>query len=154
MIGDGPGLKAAKARATANITLLPPQPFERLEQEMRRARAFIFAPEEDFGITPVEAQAAGTPVIAYGAGGVLETVRPLEQPKPTGLFFEHQTPEAIRRAVGKFEQHAGCFSAHHCRENALRFAARHFRERYVRLVTDAWRDHGGRIDGMDRPKVA
>ncbi|MEZ5935249.1 MAG: glycosyltransferase [Alphaproteobacteria bacterium] len=154
VIGDGPGLKAAKARATPNITLLPPQPFERLEQEMRRAKAFIFAPEEDFGITPVEAQAAGTPVIAYGAGGVLETVCPLDQPKPTGLFFEHQTPEAIRGAIARFEQNAGSFSAKACRDNALRFATPHFRERYVRLVTETWQDHGGRVDTMDRPKVA
>ena len=87
VIGDGPGLKAAKQRATPNITLLPPQPFETLERHMREAKAFIFAPEEDFGITPVEAQAAGTPVIAYGAGGVLETVRDLDQQEPTGPLF-------------------------------------------------------------------
>ncbi|MDH3659064.1 MAG: glycosyltransferase family 4 protein [Alphaproteobacteria bacterium] len=154
VIGDGPGLKAAKARATPNITLLPPQPFEALERHMRRAKAFIFAPEEDFGITPVEAQAAGTPVIAYGAGGALETVRDLEQTKPTGLFFDAQTPESIRRAVGRFEQNADAITAEHCRENALRFAAHHFRARYVSLVVEAWQAAGGDILDRDEPKVA
>jgi glycosyltransferase involved in cell wall biosynthesis len=155
VIGDGPGLKAAKARATANITLLPPQPFEVLEREMRRAKAFIFAPEEDFGITPVEAQAAGTPVIAFGAGGVLETVRPLGQPKATGLFFQAQTAEAIRHAVTRFEDNSDSFDAQNCRENALRFATSHFQERYARIVSEAWEAHGGKVDRViDQPKVA
>ncbi len=155
VIGDGPGLKAAKARATANITLLPPQPFEALEREMRRAKAFIFAPEEDFGITPVEAQAAGTPVIAFGAGGVLETVRPLGQPKPTGLFFEAQTPEAIRQAIQIFEDNIDSFSAKSCRESALRFAKPQFQASYARLVTEAWKAHCGGVDAVsDQPKVA
>lgn len=154
VIGDGPGLNAAKLRATPNITLLPPQPFEALERQMRRARAFIFAPEEDFGITPVEAQAAGTPVIAFGAGGVLETVRPLDHAKPTGLFFAAQTPEAIQQAVHRFEERADSFSAQHCRDNAMRFAARHFQERYIGTVTDAWAAHGGKVEDLDRPKVA
>jgi glycosyltransferase involved in cell wall biosynthesis len=154
VIGDGPGLKAAKARASANITLLPPQPFDRLEQEMRRAKAFIFAPEEDFGITPVEAQAAGTPVIAFGRGGILETVRPLGQSRPTGLFFDQQTPDAIREAVQTFEQNAGLFEATHCRDNAARFATRHFHNRYINVISEAWLDHGGRIDDKKEPKVA
>jgi glycosyltransferase involved in cell wall biosynthesis len=155
VIGDGPGLKAAKARASSNITLLPPQPFEALEREMRRAKAFVFAPEEDFGITPVEAQAAGTPVIAFGAGGALETVRPLGQTKPTGLFFETQTPDAIRRAVRTFEDNSDSFDAQNCRENALRFAKIHFRDHYTRLVTKAWEAHGGKVDILaDQSKVA
>jgi glycosyltransferase involved in cell wall biosynthesis len=154
VIGDGPGLAGERARAPANVSLLGFQPFEVLRRHMAAAKALIFAAEEDFGITPVEAQAAGTPVIAYGAGGVLETVRPLGQPKPTGLFFQAQTPEAIRRAVGEFEQNADSFSPRHCRDNALRFATRHFRERYIRIVTEAWKDHGGRVETMDRPKVA
>lgn len=159
VIGDGPGLKAAKARATANVTLLPPQPFDALERHMRKAKAFIFAPEEDFGITPVEAQAAGTPVIAFGAGGVLETVRDLEtMAEPTGLFFDAQTPEAIRQAILRFERHAGSFDAETCRNNALRFAAKHFKAGYTGFVTDAWKDRGGRLAGEDqsesRSKVA
>lgn len=154
VIGDGPGLKAAKARATANITFLLPQPFEALEREMRQAKAFIFAPEEDFGITPLEAQAAGTPVIAYGAGGVLETVRDLDQPKPTGLFFEAQTAEAIQHAVHRFEREGAAISAAHCRENAEDFATLHFQKRYIDLVAEAWQASGGQIDSMTEPKVA
>ena len=154
VIGDGPGLKAAKARATPNVTFLPPQPFEALEREMRKAKAFIFAPEEDFGITPVEAQAAGTPVIAYGAGGALETVRDLDRPKPTGLFFEAQTPEAIQKAVHRFEREGDLITTAHCRSNAEHFAAPNFQRRYVQLVAEAWRSAGGRFEGMDRPKVA
>lgn len=154
VIGDGPGLKAAKARATSNITILPPQPFPALADQMRRAKAFIFAPEEDFGITPVEAQAAGTPVIAYGAGGALETVRDLAQPRPTGLFFDAQTPEAIRRAVRRFEEHGTTIDAADCRANAENFATSHFQMRYRHLVTEAWHDHGGRIEQLEQAKVA
>ncbi|MEM9443115.1 MAG: glycosyltransferase [Pseudomonadota bacterium] len=155
VIGDGPGQPTAAAKAGGNITLLPPQPFEVLEREMRHAKAFIFAPEEDFGITPVEAQAAGTPVIAFGAGGVLETVRPLGQPKPTGLFFHAQTPEAIRHAVQKFEDNIDCFAAQDCRENALRFAAPHFRHRYTQIISEAWQNHGGSVQrSLGEPRVA
>jgi glycosyltransferase involved in cell wall biosynthesis len=154
VIGDGPGLEAAKARATSNITILPPQPFEALQRQMSVAKALIFAPEEDFGITPVEAQAAGTPVIAYGAGGVLETVRALGQPAPTGLFFDAQTPEAIRAAVQRFEREGQVIRPEHCRENAERFAAAHFQRDYVAAVTDAWLGHGGRLDRPVASKVA
>ncbi len=154
VIGDGPGLKAAKARATSNITILPPQPFHELERHMREARAFIFAPEEDFGITPVEAQAAGTPIIAYGAGGVLETVRDLDQSEPTGLFFEAQTPEAIRATVQRFEQQGNVINPEHCRKNAERFTASNFRRDYLDHVRDAWLDHGGKIEDVASTKVA
>ncbi len=154
VIGDGPGLNAARRLATPNVTILPPQPFEVLAQHMRNAKALIFAPEEDFGITPVEAQAAGTPVIAYGAGGVLETVRNLEQRKPTGLFFDAQTPEAIRTAVQRFEQQGHVIKPEHCRENAQRFAASRFARGYVDAVTDAWLHHGGKIDTPASPRVA
>ncbi len=154
VIGDGPGLKAAKQRATPNITLLPPQPFDVLERNMREAKAFIFAPEEDFGITAVEAQAAGTPVIAFGAGGVLETVRSLDQQEPTGLFFDAQTPDAIRAAVERFEQQSDVIKPEHCRKNADRFAASYFKRDYINTVTDAWLDHGGGVDKGLSPKVA
>ena len=154
VIGDGPGLKSAKASATSNITILPPQPFEKLVRCMQEAKAFVFAAEEDFGITPVEAQAAGTPVIAYRAGGVLETVNPLSHRSPTGLFFDEQTPDAIRLAIQRFEQQGGCIKPEHCQENAARFAARFFRRDYVDTVTDAWLEHGGKVGKSASTKVA
>ncbi len=150
VIGDGPGLERARARATPNVTLLGFQPFAALHHHLGAAKALIFAAEEDFGITPLEAQACGTPVIAYGAGGALETVRGLDQAKPTGLFFEAQTPEAIAAAVLRFEREAGGIRPDDCRANALRFAPERFREAYLEQVALAWRRHGGRVaEGVD-----
>src|SRR6266404_5804267 len=88
VIGDGPEMKKIKSVAGENVTILGHQPFDVLVDHLRRARAFVFAAEEDFGISVVEAQACGTPVIAYGKGGALETVRDLSEPRPTGMFFD------------------------------------------------------------------
>ena len=88
-------------------------------------------------------------MIAYGAGGALETVRDLAEPRPTGLFFDAQTPEAIRQAVRRFEDHGSSIDPADCRANAERFAAPLFRRCYRSLVADAWRRHGG---GIDRPE--
>lgn len=79
VIGEGPALKRIRRQAPANVQFLGYQPADILRNHMRRARAFIFAAEEDFGIIPVEAQACGTPVIAFGKGGVRETVVALER---------------------------------------------------------------------------
>ena len=87
-------------------------------------RAFLFAAQEDFGIAPVEAQAAGTPVIAYGRGGVRESIRGLDDRVPTGVFFDAQTPQAVADAVREFETATARISAAACRENALRFSRR------------------------------
>lgn len=143
VIGDGQGFARARAAATPNVSLLGRLPFSELCDHMQRARALIFAAEEDFGITPVEAQAAGTPVIAYGAGGALETVRGLDHESPTGLFFEAQTPEAIADAVRRFEQVAPSIPPERCRAHAKAFAPERFRQAYLRLVIEAWRSHGG-----------
>src|SRR5207249_4044528 len=78
VIGDGPDMPKLKALAAPNIQLLGWQPAAVLRDYLQRARAFVFAAEEDFGIAPVEAQACGTPVIAFGSGGVTESVRPGE----------------------------------------------------------------------------
>jgi len=101
VIGDGPEMKKVK-KATAghsNIRLLGYQDFQTLKTTMQKARAFVFAAEEDFGIIPVEAQACGTPVIAFGKGGAKETVIENE----TGVFFNEQSVEGIREAVVRFE---------------------------------------------------
>jgi glycosyltransferase involved in cell wall biosynthesis len=148
VIGDGPGLARARAQASANVTLLGFQPFEDLRRHMAAAKALIFAAEEDFGITPVEAQACGTPVIAFAGGGTLETVRGLDQARPTGLFFEAQTAAAIAAAVERFERAGGAIDPAHCRANALAFAPEHFRRAYLAEIAQAWARHGGRVAGV------
>lgn len=87
VIGDGSEMSKIKQKATKNIEILGYQPDATMTDYMKKAKAFVFAAEEDFGITPVEAQACGTPVIAFGKGGVLETIKGLEQESPTGFSF-------------------------------------------------------------------
>lgn len=138
VIGDGPEFDKVSriAAGFGNIELLGYQPNEVMVEHMRKARAFVFAAEEDFGIIPVEAQACGTPVIAYGRGGALETVRGLGEERPTGLFFESHTAEAIVDAVREFEIH--CFDPSDCRANAERFSTDEFRVQFARLVERQW----------------
>ncbi|HHM1071736.1 TPA: glycosyltransferase family 4 protein, partial [Klebsiella pneumoniae] len=103
VIGDGPEMQKIKSKAKTNIEILGYQPDSVMQEYMRNAKAFVFAAEEDFGIIPVEAQACGTPVIAFGKGGALETIRPLGVDKPTGLFFQKQTVADIIEAVTNFD---------------------------------------------------
>lgn len=127
VIGDGPEMKKIKAVAGENVTLLGHQPFDALIDHLRRARAFVFAAEEDFGISVVEAQACGTPVIAFGRGGALESVVGLPLERPTGVFFGEQTLESLLAAVSRFERNAGLFDPRACRRNAERFSSENFR---------------------------
>lgn len=147
VIGNGPEhAKIQRAAAgKTNIKLLGYQSTQVLRDHMQRARAFVFAAEEDFGIAPVEAQACGTPVIAFGKGGVLETVRPLGVVRPTGLFFDAQTPEAIMATVDHFEKEGGAINAHDCRANAERFSEECFRERLSTLVEREWSSFSKRM---------
>lgn len=138
VIGDGPDFEKIRAIAGANVTLLGYQPFEVLKDHLQRARAFIFAAEEDFGIVPLEAQACGTPVIAYKKGGVVETVCGLGTAKPTGVFFEEQTMGGLLKAIHSFEEHADEISAADCRANALRFSQDRFRREFRELVEAEW----------------
>ncbi len=126
IIGDGPQMGRVRAAAGTNVRLLGAQPREVLRDHLRRARAFVFAADEDFGILPVEAQACGTPVIAFGVGGARETVRDGE----TGVFFGEQTAEAIAGAVRRFESVPGGFPVAACRANAERFSAARFRAEF------------------------
>ena len=134
VIGDGPDYNRTKQMATPNVQFLGSQPVDRLRDYLRRGRAFVFAAEEDFGILPVEAQACGTPVIAFGRGGVLETVRGLERDNPTGLFFYRQDAAAIRDAILEFEREAGAISDQACRSNAERFSADRFAREFRSFV--------------------
>jgi len=135
VIGDGPDFDKVKAKAGGNIEILGYQEFGVLKDYMQRARAFVFAAEEDFGIIPLEAQACGTPVIAYGKGALLETIRGLaSHEEPTGVFFKSQTVESIRDAVEYFERNMEGITPEACRRNAERFAPEIFRESFARLV--------------------
>lgn len=138
VIGDGPDYEKVSQRATANVTLLGYQPFSVLKDHMQRAKAFIFAAKEDFGIVPVEAQACGTPVIAFGEGGVLETVRGLDKDNPTGVLFEEQTPFSLQNAVTTFEQNHHRFEPELIRQNALRFSVEQFRQEFSIFVEEQW----------------
>ncbi|WP_312420629.1 glycosyltransferase family 4 protein [Anaerospora hongkongensis] len=134
VIGDGPDYKKIKAKAGQNVQLLGYQPFMILKEHMQKAKAFIFAAEEDFGIAPLEAQASGTPVIAFGKGGVLETIRGLDNPMPTGVFFNDQTIPSIVEAVNAFEKNRDKITATACRENSLRFSPERFRREFEEFV--------------------
>jgi glycosyltransferase involved in cell wall biosynthesis len=134
VIGEGPDFERCKAVAGSNITLMGWQPFEVLRKHMKSARAFVFAAEEDFGITPLEAQACGTPVIAFGKGALLETVKGLDAGQPTGVFFSEQTPAAIRAAVENFEKVEAKITPDACRENVLRFSPERFRSEFTEFV--------------------
>lgn len=101
---------------------------DKIASFLGNAKAFIFPGEEDFGIAPVEAQACGVPVIAFGRGGALETVRGLDAPTPTGLFFEEQTLESIIDAVERFEARAKTFNAQDIRAHALAFSQPRFQQ--------------------------
>lgn len=135
VIGDGPDLAKIKAKAGSNVSILGYQSDAVLLDHMQRAKAFIFAAEEDFGMIPVEAQACGTPVIAFGKGGALETICGLEQNKPTGVFFEEQSVPAISEAIKIFEEQQSQFNPENCRNNALRFSTERFREQIKNYVS-------------------
>ncbi|MGK7911604.1 MAG: glycosyltransferase family 4 protein [Synechococcus sp.] len=137
-IGDGPGLARVQRLAGANVELLGYQSAEQLVHYMQQAKAFVFAAQEDFGITLVEAQACGTPVIAYGAGGALETVNGVGSDRPTGVLFSEQTVDSLISAIETFETHS--LSAQSCRDNAKRFGIAQFRSDFSDYVADCWTD--------------
>lgn len=138
MIGDGPEMGKIKeiAADAKNIKLLGFQETPVLRDYMQRAKAFVFAAEEDFGIIPVEAQACGTPVIAYGAGGALETVIDFEKnpDSATGLFFTKQEETILVETIKKFESVSSNISFANCRKNAEKFSNTSFRENLKSIV--------------------
>jgi len=134
VIGDGPDFQKIRKLAGSNVTLLGHQPFEVLKDHMQRARAFVFAAEEDFGIVPVEAQACGTPVIAYGKGGALETV----VDGRTGIFFSGQTAQSLRGAVERFEAMGACWDEGFIRSHAEKFSRERFQREMRAFVEDQW----------------
>jgi len=139
VIGDGPEMAKLRAAAGPNVTVLGYQDDAVLVDHMQRARAFVFAAEEDFGIAPVEAQACGTPVIAFGRGGALDSVCADADPhRRTGLFFDAQTPEALIDAVEAFEALPVPISSQVCRQRAELFSQARFRAAMRSLVEQRW----------------
>jgi glycosyltransferase involved in cell wall biosynthesis len=136
VIGTGPQFKHIKQIATPNVTLMGYQPLAVLRQHLKSARAFIFAAEEDFGIAPIEAQACGTPVLAFGRGGASETTLD----GITGLHFHEQTTTAICDAVERFETMGGRFDPAQIRAHALRYSTARFRDEFARFVEAKWAD--------------
>ena len=138
VIGDGSEMSKIKAKAAKNIEILGYQSNAVMQEHMQKAKAFVFAAEEDFGITPVEAQACGTPVIAFGKGGALETIRPYGVEKNTGIFFQSQQIDSIIDAVNLFEAKRDHFLPEFCRENALRFSNERFKFELDSYIKDKW----------------
>ena len=134
VIGDGKERSRLEKMAGSNIQFLGYQSNAVVADYMERCKALIFPAEEDFGITPVEAQAAGAPVIAYGRGGATETVISGK----TGLLFTQQTVESLINAVVEFEQGLTMMPAHLIRHTVERFSEARFRQEFQQLVDDTW----------------
>lgn len=135
VIGDGPEREKVKAKAGKNVELLGYQPLHELKKYMQQAKALIFAAEEDFGLVPLEAQACGTPVIAFGKGGALETIVNITEPQPTGLFFQEQKVQNISDAVKVFENNYDKFLSENCIAQAKRFSPQRFKAEFQEFVT-------------------
>ncbi|GAB1542680.1 hypothetical protein NUACC21_53540 [Scytonema sp. NUACC21] len=133
IIGTGPEMNTIRRIAKSNIQVLGWQPDNIVKKYMANAKGFVYAACEDFGIALVESQACGTPVIAYGAGGALETVRDLRDAGDTGtgIFFKEQTEAALVDAVETFEAYQGKFSPEYVRVHATQFSPQIFAKRYL-----------------------
>lgn len=142
VIGGGSELKQIQALAGSNVQVLGWQPEAVVEQYLAQAKAFVYAAFEDFGIAPVEAQACGTPVIAYGLGGTLETVRDVKQygEMGTGLLFYEQTEDAIAHAVKEFERYQSALNSETVRSHALSFSPTVFQDRYQSFLKHCYEE--------------
>jgi glycosyltransferase involved in cell wall biosynthesis len=138
VIGDGPQMPLVREKAGDNVTLLGHQPFPELLRWLRGARAYLFAAIEDFGIAPLEAQAVGTPVIAYAGGALPETIPGLGAESPCGVLFDEQTPAGVRTGIAEFEANADRITPEACRENARRFSPERFRAEFGAFVEREW----------------
>jgi glycosyltransferase involved in cell wall biosynthesis len=120
---------------------------------MQSARAFLYAAEEDFGISMVEAQACGTPLIAFGHGGSRDILKTSDGGPVTGFLFDQQTPESLRAAVVRFEAQSPTISADDCRRNAMRFSEPVFLARMRLVVADAMAARPGVTHEVDAATI-
>lgn len=147
VIGDGPEFKKIKKLAKPNVELLGFLGKEKMLKLLKESKAFIFAAEEDFGIAPIEAQAAGVPVIAFGKGGILETVKgkfcndkTVIESDITGVFFPKQTADSLLEAVDFFEKNEDKFDKQATRRNALKFSKERFEKEFKETVDNIYND--------------
>ena len=149
IVGDGPEHdKIVKAAQGArNIEIRDAAPRAELIELMQSASCFMVAAEEDFGIATVEAQACGTPVIAFGRGGTRDIVRTQPGDAPTGVLFWEQSAPAIIEAMRVFDAVRDDIAPQACRDNALRFSESAFRSGMTELVDDAMRAGSGPVGG-------
>jgi len=145
VIGDGPDMDKVRQYATPNVTIMGRQSDEVLIERLQCAKAFVFAAEEDFGIAPLEAQACGTPVIAFGKGGALETISDGSKAPRTGVFFGEQSTQSICAAVDMLDRVLHEITPEHCRTNAERFSAERFQREAQTLVAKAMAHHQEQI---------
>ncbi len=124
-----------------NIELVGYQPREKLREYLQKAKGFVYAAEEDFGIALVEAQACGTPVVAYGKGGACETV--IEG--KTGLLFKEQTVESLLNAIQAFETYQASFRPREIRKHAEKFSKERFQKEINLFVQKAWESFQQRL---------
>lgn len=132
VIGTGSEEKKIKALAKDNIKFLGRLSDEEIVSYYARAKAFIFPGEEDFGLTPIEAQASGTPVIAYGRGGVLDTVKDGK----SGVLFREQTVESLLQAVQYFEKNGVSWNAKQIKENSEQFSVQNFKDKLKSYIEE------------------
>ena len=137
IVGEGPEMQNLKAIASKNVEFLGWVPDDELARIYSNCKALIFPGEEDFGIVPVEAQAAGRPVIAYGKGGALETVIPNE----TGVFFYERSVESISIAIEEMEKRIDEFETNKIVSNAARFSKQNFMTKFENFTVQCLEEH-------------
>jgi len=148
VIGEGPDYDKIRKLATPNIELMGFLEKNKVLNLIKRAKAFIFAAEEDFGIAPIEAQAAGIPVIAFGKGGILETVNgqfsgdAILKRDITGIFFKEQRIGSLIDALNFFESNQELFSKELIRKNAQRFSIERFEKEFKKTIEDLYKNWG------------
>lgn len=148
VIGNGSELNKLVKIAKSNISFLGQKKSHDIRSYMQQAKAFVVASEEVFGISTVEAQACGTPVIAYARGGAFDIVKELTNVRPTGVLFHKQQVDALESAIRIFEENMNLIKPEFCRENALRFATENFRTKLKNYIEKCCHAHfkGNHLD--------
>ena len=138
IIGDGGEMGRLRKMAKSNVTFLGRLSDEEIADYYSRAKAFVFCGEEDFGITPVEAQASGTPVIAYGRGGVLDTM----VDGKSGIYFHESTVQSFIAAVQQFEEHGVKYTVEELQVHAEKFSLKRFQQEIDAYICSCADKHG------------